>query len=84
MPVEFSMLDGKPPPFAEFPCCGAKPFDQMMRGLVQASRWWGLRKRYCAVICYGCKEIVGYEDPTGKETARAIGILTKAARLLPG
>lgn len=83
MPIEFAMLKDKPPPFDECPNCHARPFDPFMRGMVQVFRWFGLRKRYCCVICYECKEIVGYEDPDGEATPRLVGLLDKAARLLP-
>jgi len=43
------------------PKCGAEPFDQFLPGQVYS--WWRslLRLPCLAVICRGCKEIVGYE-----------------------
>lgn len=66
MPVECDLLSSAPVPLARCPKCGATPFDPFMRGEVQRFRrsWWFGRKRdYCALICWQCKEIVGYESP---------------------
>ena len=61
MPLEFAQLKDHPCPFDRCPSCGAEPFDQFMRGLVQSTwrRW--LRLPYCAIICWNCKRIVGRE-----------------------
>jgi hypothetical protein len=59
-------------PLEYCPKCGAKPFSPFLRGQVQKSgwsllveRWRAWRKkrplRYCALICWTCKEIVDYE-----------------------
>jgi hypothetical protein len=74
MPIECSTLEGQPVPFLTCPNCGA-PFRPFLRGMVQRGvfsggllcwSWWkALFKRerwpYCALICWECKEIVGYE-----------------------
>lgn len=72
MPIEAIELALKPPPLLECPKCGARPFEPFMRGQVQKTgfsllleRWRAWREkremRYCAVICWKCKEIVDYE-----------------------
>ena len=38
-----------------------KPFVPFMRGQVARFAWFGLRKKTLALICWACKEIVGYE-----------------------
>lgn len=49
--------------------CGARPFDPFLRGLIGRSHrtlwsWPPFKLRpYCALICWACKEIVGYEAP---------------------
>jgi hypothetical protein len=46
------------------PKCKATPFMPFLRGQVQRHprRWLvGPRRPYCALICWECKEIVGYE-----------------------
>lgn len=63
MPIEYMMLKGTPSVFKACPNCKSKPFEQMMRGMVFKFRWFGLVKKYCAVICWSCKEIVGSEAP---------------------
>lgn len=68
MPLEAALLDGSPSPVMDCPLC-AKPFRPFLRGQVQRSpwAWWqlfglfGESRRYCALICWECKEIVGYE-----------------------
>ena len=45
------------------PNCGHKPFESFMRGLVVRFSWFGLRKKNWAIICYKCKQVVGWEDP---------------------
>ncbi len=67
MPIETRLLAGKPSPLAACPKCGAAPFEPFMRGQVQRSPrpwwrpFWGPRRAYCALICWSCKNIVGYE-----------------------
>jgi len=64
MPAEYLILKDAPSPIASCPKCGEKPFRPFMRGQVQRwpFRWlfWG-RRAYCALICWKCKDIVGYE-----------------------
>lgn len=74
MPIEATQLRDKPVPFRACPKCGAEPFEPFLRGTVQRSRH-GLHitceypfvrflpQDYCAVICWQCKEVVGYESP---------------------
>lgn len=68
MPIEFSLLLRKPVKLTNCPRCG-EPFEPFLRGQVQRTKrsWFGLGRRrpYCALICWACKEIVGYEDPEG-------------------
>jgi hypothetical protein len=69
MPVEALLLDALPAPLASCPKCGDAPLRPFMRGQVQRSAYswrtlWlpiGGPRPYCAVICWGCKEIIGYE-----------------------
>lgn len=72
MPIEASLLNGTKPPLERCPKCGAEPFDPFLRGMVHLSGlraikerlrcWWhGKEYAYCALICWKCKEIVGYE-----------------------
>lgn len=69
MPKEVMLLLDAPIPLAQCPNCEAKPFSPFMRGMVQRSPWtwrtlWlpiGKARNYCALICWDCKEIVGYE-----------------------
>lgn len=69
MPIETVLLENQWIPFAECPECD-KPFRPFLRGQVQRGPigqllawirgeqdWRG----YCALICWECKEIVGYE-----------------------
>ena len=69
MPWEYGALVDAPVPLATCPKCGAQPFDPFLRGTVQRSErpwwrpWWGPTRPYCALICWKCKEIVGYESP---------------------
>jgi hypothetical protein len=69
MPIEALLLDTKASPLARCPRCGDQPFDPFMRGQVQRSprslfSWPPFRyRRYCALICWACKNIVGYEWP---------------------
>lgn len=69
MPIECSQLQGKPNRLTHCPKC-EKPFIPFLRGQVQRSgrKWFiGRRQPYCALICWACKEIVGYEYPAGGE-----------------
>lgn len=72
MPREYTLLCGRPVPLENCPKCGARPFDPFLRGLVQKTgigflvelwRAWREKRpaRYCALICWDCKEIVDYE-----------------------
>lgn len=66
MPVECSQLHSAPVAIETCPLCQAAPFRPFLRGLVQRwpRKWWiGPRRDYCALICWECKEIVGYESP---------------------
>lgn len=64
MPIECALLRGQPVPIEKCPKCGAEPFDPFLRGQVQRRKFkwflWGPWP-YCALICWNCKEIVGYE-----------------------
>jgi len=62
MPSEYGELKNKIRPIARCPTCGCS-FKPFMRGQVQS--WWRrlLGRRYCAVICSHCKEVVGWERP---------------------
>ncbi len=64
MPKEAAELAGKPVEGLDYcPKCGAA-FVPFLRGQVQRwPRWFliGPRRPYCALICWTCKEIVGYE-----------------------
>lgn len=69
MPIECALLDGTEPPIVVCPKCGATPFEPFLRGQVQRSPWtwrtlWlpiGEPRACCALICWACKAIVGYE-----------------------
>lgn len=65
MPIECRILEGRSEIFEECPKCDHKPFESFLRGMVQRRRYkwffWG-RWPYCAVICWNCKDIVGYEE----------------------
>ena len=69
MPIEFTQLKNAPSPLDSCPKCGVEPFEPFMRGQVQRAErtlfsWPPFKWRpYCALICYGCKDIVGYEAP---------------------
>jgi len=62
MPIECELLRGAPYAKEECPQC-QQPFPEFMRGQVQSTlrRLFGLP--YCAVICHGCKQIIGWEKP---------------------
>ncbi len=74
MPIECSLLDDAPVPVITCPDCGDSPLRAFMRGQVQRLPflWYApWRKRpYCAVICWHCKGIVGYETPGGAFSRR--------------
>ena len=78
MTNEYAQLHHARKPFAQCPRCGQLPFTPFLRGLVQrpARSWYSPWKKrpYCAVICYHCKNIVGYEAP---------GMLTELAQYDP-
>lgn len=69
-PTEAGLLAAMPSPLDACPACGARPFIPFMRGQVHRdlfSPWRALlrllgkdRARSC-LICWHCKEIVGYE-----------------------
>jgi len=66
MPIEYDLLKDYPMSLEICPKCGADPFRQFLRGQIQrCKRKWliGSKQDYCAVICWGCKAIVGYESP---------------------
>jgi hypothetical protein len=68
MPIEYGLLKNAPVPLQACPKCCYRPFEPFLRGLVQRSpigwRWawppW-FQRPYCALICWACKEIVGWE-----------------------
>jgi hypothetical protein len=53
--------------YHQCPNCGHEPFESFMRGLIVRFAWFGFRKKIWAVICYKCKDIVGWEDPEDPE-----------------
>ena len=64
MPIECALLEGQPVTLERCPKCGAQPFRPFLRGQVQ--RWpykylFWVPQPFCALICWTCKEIVGYE-----------------------
>ena len=61
MPIEAIVSEVLPVPFDQCPKC-RRAFEPFLRGQVVRFDWWGLRKRIWALICYDCKEIVGYES----------------------
>ena len=67
MPIEVVTLTNAPVPLSACPSCGAAPFNPFLRGQVQRLpytlfSWPPFKQRpYCALICWQCKEIVGYE-----------------------
>ena len=70
MPVEYVLLKDAPVPLGSCPRCHVRPFHPFLRGQVQRSEWWfrwgwppWWSRPYCALICWACKDIVGYEDP---------------------
>lgn len=84
MPIEFIQLQDVPPPLDACPRCKAVPFEPFLRGQVQRPkrRWWwpfGAIRDYCAVICWSCKEIVGWEAPDHMKSE-----IIRPHRLSPG
>ena len=67
MPIEVLTLRDRAVPLAACPKCRTAPFDPFLRGQVQRGErpWWrplwGPKRPYCALICWTCKEIVGWE-----------------------
>lgn len=77
MPREFVLLKNEPEVFTVCSNCGAEPFESAYRGIVQVFKWWGLRKKYCAIICYRCNVIIGYETPMSEaeyKLGKALGL----------
>lgn len=68
MPVECTLLDDAPVWMMNCPKCAAT-FRPFLRGQVQRSprslfSWPPFKRRdYCALICWACKDIVGWESP---------------------
>lgn len=68
MPIECEQLAKLPENLKECPVCFAgwgRPFKSFMRGQVQKNRRWfsiGPKRDYCAIICYYCKQIVGWDS----------------------
>jgi hypothetical protein len=67
VPIECDLLKDAAVPLRNCPKCAA-PFEPFLRGQVQRSPigWrWGwppwYHRPYCALICWACKEIVGWE-----------------------
>lgn len=75
MPIECVQLAGRPVPYVLCPECGER-FEPFLRGQVQRRRFkwflWGPWP-YCALICWACKEIVGYEEPGGRVVSARTG-----------
>jgi hypothetical protein len=63
MPIEYMLLKDASVPLDACPKCSATPFYPFMRGQVQSAWRRFFRKPYCCLICWNCKEIVGYENP---------------------
>jgi hypothetical protein len=70
MPIESFLLENAKSPIHVCPKCGTEPFRPFMRGQVQRgyftfaflrALWRKEHYPYCALICWECKEIVGYE-----------------------
>lgn len=62
MPIEYTLLKNKPYAVEVCPKCGTKA-PEFLRGLVQSTLRRFFRRPYCAVICHGCKNIIGWEKP---------------------
>ena len=66
MPKEVAQLQNAPVPLKSCPKCRAFPFIPVLRGQIQRPKrkwFFGKPQPYCALICWRCKDIVGYEDP---------------------
>jgi hypothetical protein len=69
VPIEYMLLLDAWVPLKRCPACGVQPFVPFMRGMVHRhrSKWlffgFGKPRRYCALICSTCKEIIDYESP---------------------
>jgi hypothetical protein len=64
MPIEYRLFMNVPLSDIKCPRCGVSS-NGFMRGQVQRSKrflWVLWRRPYCAVICHGCKEIIGWES----------------------
>lgn len=67
MPIEFLRLRDAQVAMKTCPHCGAL-FRPFLRGEVQRSPgpwwrpFWGPTRDYCALICWACKDIVGWES----------------------
>jgi hypothetical protein len=67
MPIEAAQLEDQPSPIVRCPFCSDEPFRPFLRGLVQRKPFKVLSwppfkpQAYCALICWRCKKIVGYE-----------------------
>jgi len=59
-PIQAITSESMPVPFVFCPCC-REPFRPFLRGQVVRFDWFGLRRRIWALICWACKDIVGYE-----------------------
>lgn len=72
MPWEYGALADKANPLEKCPRCRAA-FVPFLRGQVQRGErpwwrpFWGPTRPYCTLICWACKEIVGWEDPLSGE-----------------
>jgi hypothetical protein len=65
MPEECVLLKDAPYNLEQCPLCSTE-FPNFMRGMVQRrKRFLGFlwKQDYCAIICHGCKNIVGWESP---------------------
>lgn len=69
MPVEYRLLKDADVPLQSCPVCQYRPFEPFLRGQVGRSEralfsWPPFKLRpHMALICWACKEIVGYESP---------------------
>lgn len=70
MSIEHILLKDQIYPKETCPKCYAtginRPEYQFLRGMVQRNKYflgflW--KRKYCAVICFNCKEIIGWESP---------------------
>ncbi len=62
MPIEYALLKNQRVPFVVCPKC-EEFFEPFQRGLVRSFWRKIFGMKYCALICWQCKEIVGYEKP---------------------